>query len=334
MPKTGASVRVRHVLRGGELGSLLAVALGAIALLAGAVQLQAVRERAFPPPPVDDETVYIQSGSAIRRMTGAYAGLAADVYWIRALQYYGGAKRRLGNRPQGPEPPPALAAPTSSEYASLYPLLDITTTLDPMFNIAYRFGSVFLAEPYPGGPGRPDLAVALLEKGLRARPDKWEYMQDIGFVHYWYVQDYRAAAQWFDKASRVPGAPWWLRSLAATTLVRGGDRESSRMMWNAILGSAENDWLRKDAERRLAQLHALDDIDFLQRQVDTFRARSGAPPADWAAVARAGLLGVSPTDPSHTAYELTPEGRVRLSRSSPLWPLPDEPERLVAPPPS
>ena len=44
-----------------------------------------------------------------------------------------------------------LAAPTSSDYALLYPLLDITTTLDPRFNIAYRFGAIFLAEPYPGG---------------------------------------------------------------------------------------------------------------------------------------------------------------------------------------
>ena len=35
----------------------------------------------------------------------------------------------------------------------LYPLLDLTTTLDPHFNIAYRFGAIFLSEPYPAGPG-------------------------------------------------------------------------------------------------------------------------------------------------------------------------------------
>ena len=41
----------------------------------------------------------------------------------------------------------------SDEYQLLYPLLDITTTLDPHFNIAYRFGAIFLSEPYPGGAG-------------------------------------------------------------------------------------------------------------------------------------------------------------------------------------
>ena len=35
---------------------------------------------------------------------------------------------------------------------------------------------------------------SLLEKGLAARPDKWEYMQDIGFVHYWWRHDFAAAA--------------------------------------------------------------------------------------------------------------------------------------------
>jgi hypothetical protein len=318
----------------GARDSLLATAAAAIALLAGAVQLQAARERAFPPRPAEEDAVYVQSGAAVRRLTGAYTAVAADGYWIRAIQYFGGTKRRLAARPQGPEPPPMLAAATSNDYASLYPLLDITTSLDPRFNIAYRFGAVFLAEPYPGGPGRPDLAVALLQKGLRERPDKWEYMEDIGFVHYWYDHDYRAAATWFQKASEVPGAPWWLRSLAATTIAQGGDRQSSRMMWEAIRQSAEIEWLQKNAERRLAQLRALDDIDALQRVVDAFTARSGLPPADWMALARARALRGVPVDPAGVPYDLAPDGRVRLSPSSPLWPPPAEPRRREAAPAS
>ena len=50
-------------------------------------------------------------------------------------------------------------------------------------------------------------------------------MQDIGFVHYWWHHDYQAAADGSARASEVPGAPWWLRSLAATTLAEGGDRD-------------------------------------------------------------------------------------------------------------
>jgi len=301
--------------------------VGAILLMAVAAQLQAARDRAYPPPNLETDAVYITSGNAIRGLTSAYNALAADAYWIRAIQYFGTARRQLAVRRVVPEPPPALAA-SAPEYADLFPLLDITTSLDPRFNIAYRFGAVFLAEPFPGGPGRPDLAIKLLEKGLRERPDKWEYMQDIGFVHYWHRHDYQAAARWFERAADTPNAPWWLRSLAATTLAQGGDRASSRLMWEAIRASAEVDWLRRDADRRLAQLQVLDDIDALQKQVDALAARAGQPITDWAALVRGGALRGVPLDPARTPYVLAGDGRVRLSQSSPLWPLPEEPALL------
>jgi len=208
---------------------------------------------------------------------------------------------------------------------------DITVEGDPFFNIAYRFGAVFLSEAYPSGAGRPDLAVALLEKGLRARPDKWEYMQDIGFVHYWWLHDYRAAAEWFDKASKVPNAPWFLRSLAAVTLVEGGDRSSSRQMWLAIRESAEIDWLKTDAERRLQQLDVADAIDELQRYIDAARPRTGAI-TSWQEAIRAGIVRGVPLDPAGVPLGLDHEGRVHVGAMSPLYPLPEEPQRASARP--
>jgi tetratricopeptide (TPR) repeat protein len=302
----------------------LVIVLLALGLVGAAARIQAVKEAAYPLAPVSAETLYLGSGPGVRRLAVGYTALAADIYWIRALQHYGGTKLRLTDS-HGAEPADRAPDP----YHLLYPLLDITTTLDPRFNIAYRFGAIFLAEAHPNGAGRPDQAIALLQKGLRARPDKWEYMQDVGFVHYWWRKDYKAAAEWFQRASEVPGAPWWLRSLAATTLAEGGDRESSRRMWEAILESAEIDWLRNDAERRLTQLRALDQIDSLQQVVD--RARTTGISADWAAITRARLLPGMPLDPSGTPYEIDGTGRVLMSNTSPLFPLPDEPQRMVSP---
>jgi hypothetical protein len=291
------------------------------ALLAAAGSIQRIRETWYPDVAVVEDTLYLTSGATLRRLTAGYNSLAADLYWIRAIQHFGGVKLRLADAVPG-----GVARVTApADYRLLYPLLDITTTLDPKFNIAYRFGAVFLAEPYPGGAGRPDLAIALLEKGLRAAPHKWEYMQDIGFVHYWWLHDYKAAAAWFARAAAVPGAPWFLKSLAATTLAEGGDRASSRIMWQAIRESAELDWLRNDAERRLTQLRALDEIDELQRRFDRLAGATGRPASDWSEV-----VGGIPVDPTGVPYEFE-AGRVRLSRSSPLFPLPEEPQRMPAP---
>jgi hypothetical protein len=155
-------------------------------------------------------------------------------------------------------------------------------------------------------------------------------MQDIGFVHYWWRHDYRAAAEAFDRASKVPGAPWWLRSLAATTLAEGGDRRSSRLMWESIRQSAEIEWLKNDAERRLKQLDALDFIDQLQSIVDDYARATGKPLTDWMPLIDAGRIPGRPLDPTKTPYDIV-NGRVRLSMKSPLFPLPLEPQRMVAP---
>jgi hypothetical protein len=305
----------------------VALAAAAVVLLVAVVQLQAARERWYPAQDDNDTALYLRAPEAVRRLAGAYAPLAADLYWIRAIQYYGGIKHRFNTAANGalaaPPPPAALARP-EDDYSQLYTLLDITTTLDPRFNIAYRFGAIFLAEAYPNGAGRSDLAIALLEKGLRERPDKWEYMEDIAFVHYWYDHDYLAASQWFEKAARVEGAPWWLQSMAATTRANGGDRTSSRLMWETIRDTTDVDWLREDAERKLAQLRALDDIDALQKIVDTMTARTAEAPPDWDTLVRARRLAGIPLDPGGTPYALE-DGRVRLSHSSPLYPLLVEP---------
>ena len=98
-------------------------------------------------------------------------------------------------------------------------------------------------------------------------------------------------------------------------------------MWETIHASAENEWLRHNAEHRLRQLTALDQIDGLQALADRAATRLGAPLSSWEPLMRLGLLKGLPVDPAGTLYDLL-DGRVRLSELSPLFPLPDEPVRI------
>ena len=281
---------------------------GAVVALSGAVGAQALRDARFPRTERDPGRIlYVRSGAALKRIALEFDAVAADTYWIRAIQHYGGDR---------------LAPSRERKYELLYPLLDITTTLDPYFTIAYRFGAIFLAEEPPGGPGRPDQAVALLRKGLAAQPGKWQYALDVGFVYYWHLRDFKAAAEWFQRASGQPNAPNWLAPLAATMLMRGGERASARFLWQQML-QADQPWLRRNAGRRLAQIDALDQIDRLgqlARRVTPAGARFS-----WALlIERRALRGV-PLDPSGTPYEIDPgTGRVRVSSRSELFPMPND----------
>ena len=179
---------------------------------------------------------WIQSPGLMRRLAVGFNAIWADIYWIRAVQYYGGTK---------------LSVDEKKNYDQLYPLLDITTSLDPHFNIAYRFGSILLSEGYPNGPGNTEQAIMLLQKGIRETPDKWQYYHDAGFVEYWWRRDCagrrRAGSS---RRSKLPGAPNWLQPLAASVLAEGGERDASRAMWTQLAETAEHEWLRQTRATR------------------------------------------------------------------------------------
>jgi tetratricopeptide (TPR) repeat protein len=288
-----------------------AFVLALAAMLASAVALQIVRDRAFASAGVDKQVLYISNPEVMKRAALSYDSLLADVYWIRALQHYGGERQKPGRE---------------RRYDLLYPLLDLATTLDSRFTVAYRFGAIFLAEPQPGGAGRPDQAIALLKKGLVFNPGKWDYYHDIGFIYYWNLHDYRNAADWFARGGNLPGAPYWLKTYAAVMLTRGGDRQASRAMWTQIGQNEESDWLRRTAQLRLAQLDALDQIDVLKRMVNDFTSRTGQRAQSWEQLAAAGAIGGLPLDPAGVPYRLDAgTGDIGVAPDSDLWPLPTEP---------
>jgi len=278
------------------------------AAVIGLQMIQAAQPPLASPGGVSTNLLYVRSPQFLERGTLSFQSLMADIYWIRAVQHYGGTK---------------LSKNPNKQYDVLYPLLDLTTSLDPYFDVVYKFGSVFLAEPYPAGAGRPDQAIALLQKGLRTRPDKRDLAQGVGFVYYWWLADYQSAALWFHRAADMPGAPVWLRPLAAVTLAQGGNRASSRMLWTEIARSADADWLRDQAAFRLKQLDALDGIDIVERVVQQYRGRTGVLPASWAEMMRTGFLRGVPADPAGVPFQLdSATGTVTLDPNSPLNPLP------------
>jgi FimV-like protein len=271
------------------------------------VALQVARDRLYPRDDAAARAVlYVRSPAALRRIVLSFDALAADVYWIRAIQHYGGDR---------------LARTTARKYELLYPLLDLTTSLDPYFTIAYRFGAIFLSEAYPGGAGRPDEAIALLRKGIAAQPTKWHYYHDIAFVYYWQLRDMQAAAIWFRKAAEQPGAPEWLEPVAASMLIQGGDRASARLLLQEILKSDEP-WLQQMATRSLLQLDTLDVIDQVRTRVETYPPPPGEP-YSWEWLLRRGVLREVPGDALGVPLQIDPAtGAITVSKNSLLFPMP------------
>lgn len=246
------------------------------------------------------DVLYVQSGANLRRLAMGNEGLLADIYWTRVVQYYG--RRRLEN--------------ARGRFELLAPLLRITTDLDPHLLIAYRFGAIFLMAKSPEGAGDPEGAIQFLRRGIVENPDHWRLWQDLGFVYYWELKDYKTAARIFAIGSERPGADFWMKTLAGTVAAKGGDLETSRTLWSEIYVHAETDSVRRTAEDHLAAITAMEELNQLNSLLATYRTKAGHAARSFYELANAGLLRGLPKDPSGAPFVVGPSGQAVLGQGS------------------
>ena len=162
--QVGASVRTSPP----RLAQAVSLAI-AVAALAGAIltsrgiEARAVARAETPQP------IFFPRAEILRPALLGFTGLAADLTWVRTVQYF-------GSRIEGKE-----------RFPQLYQLVDMTTSLDPHFLDAYQYGGLFLtiARQYPN-------AIAIYRKGIAANPLAWQLPHDLGRLYFLELQDYQS----------------------------------------------------------------------------------------------------------------------------------------------
>jgi tetratricopeptide (TPR) repeat protein len=177
------------------------------------------------------ETIFFPRMEILRPALLGFTGLAADLTWIRTVQYFGGRMEHQERFPQ------------------IYQLVDMTTSLDSHFLGAYLYGGLFLAiaKQYPN-------AIAIYEKGLAANPTAWQIPHDLGRLYFLELHDYVKALHWWEITNRMPGRPHYVPRFIARLYTATGHRETALELWRAMRDSATTDWAREIAEREIAKL--------------------------------------------------------------------------------
>src|SRR5579864_1410884 len=242
-----------------------------------------------------DEVLYLPSGKSIKKLSLGYSSLLADIYWTRAVQYFGA--QHIGS---------------AAHYELLSPLLDITTDLDPNLIVAYDTGSIFLSQKQPDGAGQPDKAAALVEKGIRANPANWRLYFTLGFIHYTDRHDPKAAQLAFQKGSEIPGALPWMKAMAARMAERADDPATAASLWQTIYDTTKDTGLKDTAVRHLTSLRVESELNELERRTKVYFDRHNAYPEEWSDLVRDGLLRGVPVDPNGAPYTLRLDGTVRV----------------------
>ncbi len=264
-----------------------------------------------------EEVLYISSPQALKRMSLGYDGLLADIYWTRAVQYFGSKLHQRDRR-----------------FELLAPLLEITTTLDPHLLVAYEYGANFMSPKPPDGAGMPRQAIELEEFGIRNNPDQWRLYYNEGFIYYMDLKDYNGAANAFARGSQLPKAHPFLKILAGQMAEHGGDVQMARAIWSTTYQTTQDKDVRANAAAHLRAIKVDEDVTALEALVARYREQTGLLPLSFSDLEKAGMLRGTPLDPLGNPYKLMFDGRVEVLSPDDL-PFIEKgtPPGYVAPPP-
>lgn len=244
-----------------------------------------------------EEVLFISSPKVLKRLSLGYDGLVADIYWTRAVQYFG-KKHHV----------------YAGDYNLLAPLLEITTYLDPHLVVAYEYGANFLAPKPPDGAGMPERAVKLVEHGIEHNPDEWKLYYNLGFIYYLELNDYKHAEDAFERGSKRPDAHAFLKILAARMAQNAGQIETSRMLWTTTLESTEDKMIKENAIAHLRALQVDQEVTDLENALVRYREKTGHAPQSLRDLVSDGIIPSLPVDPTGSPYRLTADGRIEVRR--------------------
>jgi hypothetical protein len=193
----------------------LAFAVGLLACIGVVVGYQITR-------PAEEQLIgqpFVPSPQFFLDFSPSFRTTIADAYWLQTIQYYGEHTRR------------------DQKYDQLKRMVDLVSALSPKFERAYLFGAYALLDAGLGGE-----AYDLLKRGFAENPDAGRIATNAGiFMYHYGPEDVRRdiATRWFEKAAAIPGAPAYVRRIAARLLGEGGEVQKAIALWAEVYATGD-----------------------------------------------------------------------------------------------
>jgi len=179
-----------------------------------------------------ESLLYLPSGKYLQPLTLGYNQMVADLLWIKTVAYFGSHFM------------------TDKEYPWLSHMLNLIIDLDPLFDFPYYFGGIVLSLE----ASQIESANKILERGIKAYPEKWEYPFYIGFNHFYHGGDPKRAIPYINRAAALSGAPNFLKRLEGKLLMDLGEHDAALSFFREVLQNSTDELLRRKIRVRIDQI--------------------------------------------------------------------------------
>jgi len=179
-----------------------------------------------------ESMLYLPSGKYLKPLALGYNQMLADLLWIKTVSYFGSHFM------------------TDKEYPWLFHMLTLIIDLDPRFDFPYYFGGIVLSLE----ASQAENANKILERGIKAYPDQWMYPFYIGFNLYYHLGDSLKAIPYINRASVLPGAPRFTKTLAGMLYEKSGEYNTALEFYREIYKNTSDEIIRKNVAEKIEMI--------------------------------------------------------------------------------
>lgn len=212
----------------------------------------------------------------LRFVTSSHHTTAADLYWLKLVQYVG------------------TEAALRAGWPDLEALAELVTTLDPKYGYAYQAAGILLSTVE-----RIEASNEILDRGMENVPDRWEIPFYAAFNRWHHQGEFQEAGELMLRAARIPGRPAYVPELASRLYASSGSLDDGIALLELMIESTEDPLLREDLLRRREDLEIEKMLRRIEDRVAEALERTGRYPPTLE------LLGDAEID----AFLQTPLGR-------------------------
>jgi len=233
--------------------ALLSKTLRTLALVALVATTGWAHVRLSAPSGAEQDESFVPRPELVRTASFGFTALAADYYWLQAVQLVGNAGDAFRSA------------------AQIGKLLDVVTELDPWVDHPYRFGAVWMTNSLRN----VQHANALLRRGIAYHPEDWRDRFYLGFNQFFYLEENEAAAETLEPATRLTGAPRYLPRLVARLRSESDGLDSAAVFLEELARRAPDDSKRAEYEKALDEIETERRARFLDEARAEYKRRSG-----------------------------------------------------------
>jgi hypothetical protein len=228
------------------------------------------------------------------RFTGPAAmefkGMVSDFLFLKVITFLG---ERIGKQEEF----------SDQHFKYLEESVNTITDLDPYFWDAYLFADMIFTWDLK----EYEAANKLLLKARQYRTSDYRVPYYLGFNYFFFLKDNINGSRYLMEASKLPGSPYYLASLAARLSGYALEHRMGIIFLKEMIMDTENEQIKREFILRIKTLEIMDQ---LEQKVREYKKTYRKLPSSLAELVTVGLIDKIPNDPYGGQFIMMENGGV------------------------